>query len=265
MHSAMPYLLSNDAFNERRHWDQVTEENIKELRHRLEQWTERHDECYAEDLQRVMEDDDYCRMIITQMDADMPGAHKYLPPMLRWRRAWRLHDLTEESLPRKVFERGIIYPQGKDKAGCHILVLRNKNFCKGFTEPETMKKVFVFFAEKLYNECGAKKITILIDCTDCGLSNVDVDLIKFMVDLFITKYPIGIGHALIYNMPWLLNAVLKLIKSIMPHGTERLVTVKKDEILNYVDAKYLPERMGGMDTYEYSYVPGNPLGDRAHY
>lgn len=260
----MPYMLDNDDFGDRLYWDRVTVENIQELRQRLQQWPERHELCYADELQRVMEDDDYCRNIVCQVHLNMPNAHKFVADMLRWRRATKLHELREETLPKAVLERCIVYPYGKDKSGCHVLVLRNKNYLKGVVDPDSVKRIFVFFIEKLFKECNAKKITVLLDCADIGLSNVDVDLLKFVVDVFIAKYPLGLGNALIYNMPWLLNAILRMIKSIIPYGAERLKTVNKQDIQQYIDAKYLPVRMGGTDTYEYTYVPGRPLGDRAH-
>ncbi|XP_077515745.1 motile sperm domain-containing protein 2-like [Amblyomma americanum] len=258
----MPYLVDNDDFGDRQYWDRVTEQHIKELRERLEQWTERHELCYAEDLQRVLEDDDYCRMIVCQMRVNMPGAHKYMLDMLRWRRAMRLKDLSEETLPRAVFERGIIYPYGKDKSGCHVLVLQIKNYVKGEVQRDAVHRVFLFFVEKLFNDCGVKKITLLMDCTDAGVANIDIELLKFLVDAFVAKYPIRLGNALIYNMPWIFNAILKMITSVIPTGADRLKPVNKNDIQRYIDARHLPARMGGMDTYEYSYVPGSPLGDR---
>lgn len=260
----MPYMLDNDDFGDRVYWDRVTMENIKELRQRLQQWPERHELCYPDELQRVMEDDDYCRNIVGQVRLNMTSAHKFVADMLAWRRAMKLHDLREEILSKAVLERCIVYPYGKDKSGCHVLVLRNKNYIKGLEDPDRVKQVFLFFVEKLFNECHAKKITILMDCTDIGVSNIDIDLLKFVVDVFDKKYPIGLGNALIYNMPWLLNAILRMIKSLLTFGADRLKTVNKQDIQQYIDAKYLPVRMGGMDTYEYTYVPGKPLGDRAH-
>lgn len=261
--TAMPYMLDNDAFGDREYWDRVTMENIQELRLRLQQWPERHELCYPDELLRVMEDDDYCRNIVCQVRLNMPNAHKFVVDMLRWRRAMKLHELREEILPKAVLEQCIVYPHGKDMAGCHVLVLRSKNYIKGLADRDSVKRIFIFFIEQLFKECGAKKITVLMDCSDIGVSNVDVDLLKFVVDVFISKYPIGLGNALIYNMPWLLNAILRMIKSLLPYGAERLKTVNKDDIQQYIDAKHLPVRMGGTDTYEYSYAPGRPLGDRA--
>lgn len=40
-------------------------------------------------------------------------------------------------------------------------------------------------------------------------------------------------------------AILRMIKSIIPYGAERLKTVNKDDVQQYIDAKYLPVRMGG--------------------
>ncbi|KAL3213811.1 hypothetical protein MRX96_051589 [Rhipicephalus microplus] len=231
----MPYMMDHDDFGDRLYWDKVTPENIQELRERLLQWPERHELCYPDELQRVMEDDDYCRNIVCQMRLNMPSAHKFVAEMLTWRRAMGLK-----------------------------VVLRNKNYSKGLADPDSVKRVFLYFIEKLFNERKVPKITLLMDCTDTGVSNIDIDLLQFVVDVFISKYPIALGNALIYNMPWLLNALLKMIKGWLPFGVERLKTVNKKDIQQYIDAKYLPVRMGGVDTYEYTYTPGSPLGDGIH-
>lgn len=262
--ATMPYMMDHDDFGDRLYWDKVTPENIQELRERLLQWPERHELCYPDELQRVMEDDDYCRNIVCQMRLNMPSAHKFVAEMLTWRRAMGLKELREEHLPKAVLERCIVYPYGKDKSGCQVLVLRNKNYSKGLADPDSVKRVFLYFIEKLFNERKVPKITLLMDCTDTGVSNIDIDLLQFVVDVFISKYPIALGNALIYNMPWLLNALLKMIKGWLPFGVERLKTVNKKDIQQYIDAKYLPVRMGGVDTYEYTYTPGSPLGDGIH-
>ncbi|KAH8041380.1 hypothetical protein HPB51_014661 [Rhipicephalus microplus] len=177
--ATMPYMMDHDDFGDRLYWDKVTPENIQELRERLLQWPERHELCYPDELQRVMEDDDYCRNIVCQMRLNMPSAHKFVAEMLTWRRAMGLKELREEHLPKAVLERCIVYPYGKDKSGCQV-------------------------------------------------------------------------------------SLLKMIKGWLPFGVERLKTVNKKDIQQYIDAKYLPVRMGGVDTYEYTYTPGSPLGDGIH-
>uniref|UniRef100_A0A131YFT3 CMRF35-like molecule 9 n=1 Tax=Rhipicephalus appendiculatus TaxID=34631 RepID=A0A131YFT3_RHIAP len=260
----MPYMLENDVFGEEKNWAQVTPEQIRELRqHFLDTWNEEDDVYYDEDVKKIKESDDFCRKIIAHVRLDMDLAHKVAAYHLRWRRYVKIRDIKEESIPKEYFEHNAIYPYGKDKLGCHVLVLRCKNYTKGQADVLEVKRVFLFFLEKLYNEYGAKKVTMVFDCSGAGLSNMDIDFTKFIFNVFLKRYPLGLGYVLVYDMPWLFNAAWKIIKGwMMPEAAARVKMVGKDEIKEYIDPKELPVHMGGTDTYEYSYVPGKPLGER---
>lgn len=52
------------------------------------------------------------------------------------------------------------------------MVLRCKNYTKGQADVLEVKRVFLFFLEKLYNDHGAKKVTMVFDCSGAGLSNM---------------------------------------------------------------------------------------------
>lgn len=260
----MPYMLENDVFGEEKHWNAITQDQIQELRQRfLDTSNEEDDVYYDEDIKKMKESDDFCRKMIAHVRSDMELAYKVATYSLRWRRYVKIQEITETSIPKEYFEQHAIYPYNKDKLGCHVLVLRCKNYSKGLGDVLQVKQVFLFFLEKLYNEMGAKKVTMVFDCSDATLGNLDIDFTKFIFNVFLKRYPMGLGYVLVYDMPWLFNAAWKVIRAwMMPEATERVKMVNKSEIKDYIDPKYLPERMGGTDTYEYKYVPGKPLGER---
>ncbi|KAK8787604.1 hypothetical protein V5799_022620, partial [Amblyomma americanum] len=140
----MPYMLENDVFGEEKNWELVTPEQIRELRqHFLDTWNEEDDLYYDEDVKKIRESDDFCRKIIAHVRLDMELAHKVAAYHLRWRRYVKIQ-----------------------------VVLRCKNYTKGQAEAVEVKRVFLFFLEKLYNDYGAKKVTMVFDCSGAGLSNM---------------------------------------------------------------------------------------------
>lgn len=263
---AMPYMLTldNDVFGEEKHWAAVTQDQIRDLRqHFLDTWNEEDDVYYEEDVKKIRESDDFCRKMIAHVRGDMELAHKVAAYSLRWRKYVKIADIKEEGIPKAFFEQKAIYPYNKDKLGCYVLVLQNKNYTKNMADAIQVKQVFLYFLEKLYNDHGAKKVTMLLDCSDAGLSNLDIDFTKFIFNVFLKRYPMGLGYVIVYDMPWLFNAAWKVIRSwMMPEASERVKMVNKTQITEFIDPKDLPVRMGGTDTYEYSYVPGKPLGER---
>lgn len=256
--------LDNDVFGEEKYWAQVTPDQIRELRqHFLDTWNEEDDLYYPQDVKRLRESDDYCRRVITHVRLDMGLAHKVVSYSLRWRRHVNVLDIKEEKIMKEVFERGALFPFNKDKNGCHILMLRLKLYSKSLVPAEQVKQTMLFFLEKLYTEMGTKRVTMVFDCTDAGIGNVDLDMVRFILNVFLKRYPMGLGYVLVYDMPWLFTAAWKIIKGwLIPEATARIKMVNKEEIKEYVDVKNLPVRMGGTDDYEYEYKPGRPLGDR---
>ncbi|XP_064472808.1 motile sperm domain-containing protein 2-like [Ornithodoros turicata] len=262
----MPFMhdLENDVFGEEKYWVQVTPEQIRDLRqHFLDTWNEEDDLYYPDDVKRLRESDDFCRRVITHVRLDMTIAHKLLNYSLKWRKFVNIQDVKEEKLMKEIFQRAALFPYNKDKCGCHILMLRLKLYSKNLVPSEELKQTLLFFLEKMYNEIGAKRITMLFDCTDAGIGNVDLDMVRFILNTFLKRYPLGMGYVIVYDMPWLFTAAWKIIKGwLIPEAAARIKMVNKDQIKEYIDEKNLPVRMGGKDEYEYEYKPGNPLGDR---
>lgn len=49
------------------------------------------------------------------------------------------------------------------------------------------------------------KISVLFDMTDCGLSNMDLDFVKYFIGLFVNYYPQFLSYIIVLDMAWVLN------------------------------------------------------------
>ena len=62
-----------------------------------------------------------------------------------------------------------------------------------------------------------KKMLMMFDMTGAGLAQMDMDLVRFVVNSFKIYFPNILAALLVYNMPWVLQGVsliLNLVESI---------------------------------------------------
>merc|ERR1712002_498982 len=95
-----------------------------------------------------------------------------------------------------------------------ILAFCLRKHVKVAAEAEEMKKVF--------------------DCSGAGLKNVDMDLIKFMINM-LNYYPNMLAKILIFDLPWVLNPVLTVVKALLPGpAAKKLKQVNKSTIVDHL-------------------------------
>lgn len=252
----------DDVFGE--HDFVVTRLLLEDFRNKMLEEMAAHPECYhPKDVQRIRENDDLCRRYVRHKELDIPAALTWAKNSLRWRKQSGINDAREEDFPLEFFSAGTLVPYNTDKFGSHVLTLRVKNHRKDSSMVDEMRKYFAFFMDKILFENDALRVTVVFDCTDAGVSNVDMELVKFVVTVFKELYPWALGYIIVHNMPWILNAVWKIVKAMLPsEGLQRVIFTSKESLMQYVDKRNLPKYMGGEDTYVYEYQKGNPLGDR---
>lgn len=112
---------------------------------------------------------------------------------------------------------------------------------------------------------------------DCGLSNMDMDFVRYLITLTKQYYPYFVNYLLIYEMAWTLKGKLRMCQE----GAIRIIIVliivpaawniikgwldkKAVERIKFVDKKNIGEFIstenqlvdwGGTDTYTYSFEP----------
>ncbi|KAJ8954593.1 hypothetical protein NQ318_003124 [Aromia moschata] len=119
------------------------------------------------------------------------------------------------------------------------------------------------FSKKRFNlilfnsrQTKGEKITIFFDMEGCGLSNMDMDFIKYLIGLFKEYYPFFLNYIIIFEMPWILSAAFKIIKSWLPEkAIEKIKFVSKKDIKTYVPLDQALVSWGGQDNYVFSFIP----------
>lgn len=97
--------------------------------------------------------------------------------------------------------------------------------------------------------------SIVFDLTGFSLKNADYNAIKFLAEVFEAYYPECLGKVLIFNAPWIFSTVWNVIKNWLDPVVASKIHFTKDykEISKFIDKKWIPDYMGGDDTYAGEY------------
>ena len=68
-----------------------------------------------------------------------------------------------------------------------------------------IQRLFLYLLERVDHEDSDGMVTIVFDCGGCGLKNMDMDLIRYMIDVLKDYYPWVLNWILVLDMPWVLN------------------------------------------------------------
>ncbi|WFC95323.1 hypothetical protein MBRA1_001970 [Malassezia brasiliensis] len=86
---------------------------------------------------------------------------------------------------------------------------------------------------------------LIIDVAESGISNFELELMPFLVDLFKNHYPGLFGTMYVVNYGWLQSGLWRILKPVLPPKLlARLLFVDKEELRRHFD-NALPQQFGG--------------------
>ncbi|KAK4051261.1 hypothetical protein OIO90_004742 [Microbotryomycetes sp. JL221] len=112
------------------------------------------------------------------------------------------------------------------------------------------------------------QIVVIVDLEGAGMSNLEVELLPFFMELLKNHFPGMIGAIFVLNYGWMYAGMWQLAKRVLPNtALERILFPTKPDLLEFFDEHHLLKEHGG--TIEYTYSPDNPIlikyGDRQRY
>lgn len=103
---------------------------------------------------------------------------------------------------------------------------------------------------------GNDQISLFFDMCDAGLSNMDMEFTRYLINLFKLYYPNFLNNIILLDMPWVLNAALKIIKSwLPPKAIPKIKQVNKSNLKEFVDPSIALKSWGGTSDYVFKFVP----------
>ncbi|XP_044286245.1 motile sperm domain-containing protein 2 isoform X2 [Varanus komodoensis] len=214
------------------------------------------DKYDSRDMERLHQDDIWIDNFLIWRQDVADDTLKMIDESFQWRKEYAVHDLTESSLPKWLFEIGALYLHGYDKEGYKMFWFRVKLHTK---DPKTQfekKKLVAFWLERYAKREHGKPLTVVFDMAETGISNIDLDFVRYIINCFKIYYPNYLSKIVIFELPWVMNAAFKLVKTWLgPDAVGFLKLTSKNDVQEYISTEYLPPHMGGTDTFKYSYPP----------
>ncbi|CAG2108047.1 unnamed protein product [Medioppia subpectinata] len=213
------------------------------------------DEC---DINRILSDDWSVQRFADYYHNDVEEATQHLIATLKWRKSFGVNKRSlDKDIGKEFFTIGALFVYEEDKNGIPLLILRGKCNRKVTELRELIEMFIIGTIEQLDTRVGKTGFILVLDCSDCGLNNLSMDLMKFIITSLTVYYPLGIQYILVYNMPWLMRGIWKLIKVWLGEYRHFVHFANGDEITKYVDIESLPKYMGGKCSKLFTEAPDN--------
>ncbi|XP_076348428.1 motile sperm domain-containing protein 2-like [Tachypleus tridentatus] len=234
-------------------------EDVEKLRQKVlkhleqENWTGVYD---SRDVQRLKDDDYYCKRILKHQSGNIDDAVELVKNIFKWRQKMAINDLTEEGIDPEIVKMGAVFPYNKDKEGSPLLILKVNCHRKDPDTRDERRKVVAYWVEKLERERRGESVSVLIDCSNSVLANMDVGFTTYVMSLFITYYPMFIDHIYVFEMPWIMNACWKIVRKMLSSSrAEKIKFLTKSSFTEFLNPEELPPHLGG--TCRKKYEPSN--------
>lgn len=117
-------------------------------------------------------------------------------------------EISEENIRMDYVKEGIMFPRGKDLDGKTLFIYRASLYTRGSKSLDEMKRMFLYWLERIIRESNDDYITIVFELSDAGLSNVDMEYTKYIIGTLKNYYPYSLNYILVFDLPWILNGKL---------------------------------------------------------
>jgi hypothetical protein len=202
--------------------------------------------------QNGLSDDDLARFLIAR-NGNIEKSRALLLEHLVWRKSklpiFKSSCLTE-------FAKGKIYMHGFDREGHPLVIYRSKLQIPAERDLDEMLNLCYWWAEKVVASLpdDKSKATILIDRTDAGMQNSDMDFIRAMASVFQNNYPERLFRAVVYPSGIVFYTIWNLIKwfldPVTQHKVQPVLTVAG--VTEFIEPMYVPRYMGGECDFTFS-------------
>ncbi|CAL1285107.1 unnamed protein product [Larinioides sclopetarius] len=245
-------------------WE-VPDELIMQLRSRFfDELRSDEDLYHPDDIERVKDNDWFIGRYLLHMEKDVDKAFHMLTESLKYRKEYEINTLRKKDLPREYFDARAIFLYNKDKRDHPVVVVRCKTHVKKEETRRQQLQYMLYWIEKGVRAADWGVVSILFDCTDSGVGNVDLEMMRQLFEAFRKYYPWGLGYFLVYNMPWYLSAVWRIIKQWIPQRhVSKISFVDANGLKDFMLEEQLPLCMGGTSTKMYEPKDGFKDGDES--
>lgn len=209
-----------------------------------------------EDLDRMLEDDWTVSRFLLRCRQDPKRAAKLMEQCGKFRREYKMGRSKLADFPIEFHRAGGLFRYAPDRVGNQTLYMRIKMHRRVSELSQIMKEFILCVLEDCDRANNGRGTAVIFDLTASGLQNVDPGFLFWLVYSFRNYCPKGLSYIIIYNLPWILNATMKLALSwLSSTNRKRLRFVSGEAIKDFIAPENLPDFMGGTCKQSYRSVP----------
>ncbi|CAD5125254.1 DgyrCDS13496 [Dimorphilus gyrociliatus] len=194
------------------------------------------------DVSRFNSDDAYARCFLRTMKAkgDVDKAVDVVQEAFIMRKEYLVNDFDEDKVPQEIKDRNGIFYRGKDKEGHPILYIDVKQNTASGDEVVLLKCYIAGMFEKHHRTNPEQMCVVFFDMSSAGLSNLNMDITKFIISCFKVAFPAFLAYMINYDMPFILNAAWKVISSLASGDqSKKIQVVKKGDLTRLINKEEL--------------------------
>nr|XP_039265111.1 motile sperm domain-containing protein 2-like [Styela clava] len=206
------------------------------------------------DVMRIHNDDLFALSFLHWKKEVIDDAVELAASCLEWRKENGMRDISVESIGQKYMEKGVIYIYGRDLEGHRVMCLIGRMQNKD--EKDQIRQLLMFWLERLQRYEPGQHVTFILDTNKTAMGNVDLGLIRFIIDSFTSYFPDLLEKIIILDMPWIMNAIWNIVKQWMSEEQRsKTVFCSRKDLKKYISPDQLPKSMAGTVDWTYSFPP----------
>lgn len=114
-------------------------------------------------------------------------------------------DICEENVRMDYLINSNLYLRGRDVDGKLILMFKSKLHTRGSRAIDDLKRCFIYWIERGMRQSKNEQLTVVFDMMNSGMSNIDMEYTKIIINTFKHYYPNSLNYILVYEMPWIMT------------------------------------------------------------
>lgn len=194
------------------------------------------------DLDRLDKDDAHARTFLRTLGAngDVAKAVDLVDDCFKFRKSIGLWDLNIDDFPDEIKDRNAIYFKGEDKKGHPIFYINVKENVAPIEHMPLLKQYIAWSIEQHHSRNPEQMCVVLMDMGSADVTNLGVEIIKYLMACFTNYFPVFLAYLINYNMPTILSATFSTISTCLDNEQkQKFLSVKKSEIMNYIAHEHL--------------------------
>lgn len=231
---------------------------VKDLRAIMIEEIEKEPSKYSqEDVEKVYKDEWFVARYLLRVKLDMKQAQQMMKKALEFRNS---PAVNIKVFPIEFYRIGALFVYEPDRKGNIPVYMRIRMHQKIPIVQQFLKAFLFNMIEEADKQANGKGIVLVFDLQGASISNVDMDLLFFVITALVNYFPKGLSYMLVNELPWFLRSVWLVAKQWLSDDHKDLVKFSDSQtIYEYFKEENLPDFLGGTCKRDYRAVSNTAI------